>query len=65
MKFTEEKLEQAFIELLGNENFPHHLGNTLSRALDEVLIEDDLRQYLLSKYACKQLTLTEANSIIL
>ena len=65
MKFTEEKLEQAFIELLGNENFPHHLGNTLSRALDEVLIEDDLRQYLLSKYACKQLTLTEANSILL
>ena len=65
MKFTEEKLEQAFIELLGNENFPHHLGNTLSRALDEVLIEDDLRRYLLSKYACKQLTLTEANSILL
>ena len=65
MKFTEDKLEQAFIELLGNENFPHHLGNTLSRALDEVLIEDDLRQYLLSKYACKQLTLTEANSILL
>ena len=65
MKFTEEKLEQAFIELLGNENFPHHLGNTLSRASDEVLIEDDLRRYLLSKYACKQLTLTEANSILL
>ncbi len=23
MKFTEAKLEQAFIELLGNEGFPH------------------------------------------
>ena len=55
MKFTEEKLEQAFIELLGNENFSRHTGNTLSRALDEVLTEDDLRQYLLSKYAYKQL----------
>lgn len=65
MKFTEEKLEQAFIELLGNENYPHHTGNSLSRALEEVLIEDDLRQYLLSKYACKQLMVTEANSIIL
>ena len=65
MKFTEEKLEQAFIELLGNENYPHHTGNNLSRALEEVLIEDDLRQYLLSKYACKLLTVTEANSIIL
>ncbi len=65
MKFTEEKLEQAFIELLGNENFPHHLGNTLSRALDEVLIEDDLRQYLLSKYACKQLTHPNLRAITL
>ena len=26
MKFTEEKLEQAFIELLGNEGYPHQLG---------------------------------------
>jgi len=63
MKFTEEKLEQAFIELLGNENYPHHTGNSLSRALDEVLIEDDLRQYLLGKYACKQLTLTDSLAI--
>ncbi len=38
MKFTEAKLEQAFIELLGNEGFPHFLGNTISRADDEVLI---------------------------
>ena len=30
-KFTEAKLEQAFIELLGNEDFPHYLGNTISR----------------------------------
>ena len=28
-KFTEAKLEQAFIELLGNENFSHFLGNNL------------------------------------
>ena len=35
-KFTEAKLEQAFIELLGNEDFPHFLGNTISRADDEV-----------------------------
>lgn len=31
MKFTEEKLEMAFAELLGNENFPHHLGITIKR----------------------------------
>mgnify|MGYP002639345335 CR=1 FL=1 len=65
MKFTEEKLEKAFIELLGNENFPHHLGNTLTRAVDEVIIEEDLTAYLLAKYESKQLTQTEAKSIVL
>jgi len=65
MKFTEEKLESAFIELLGQEGFPHHLGNTITRPVDEVLIEEDLINYLLTKYESKQLTLTEARSIVL
>jgi type I restriction enzyme R subunit len=37
MKFTEEKLEKAFTELLGQEGFPHHLGITITRKPDEVL----------------------------
>ena len=65
MKFTEASLEKAFTELLGQEGFPHHLGNSIVRAADEVLIEEDLLHYLLSKYANKQLTPTEAKSIIL
>lgn len=65
MKFTEAKLEQVFIELLGNENFPHFLGNTISRADDEVLIEQDLTNYLLKRYQKEQLTKIEAQSIIL
>ena len=65
MKFTEEKLEQAFIELLGKEGFPHQLGNYIKRLEDEVLIEADLLNYLLSKYESKQLTVTEAKSIVL
>jgi type I restriction enzyme R subunit len=65
MKFTEEKLEKAFTELLGNENFPHQLGITIIRAVDEVLIEEDLLKYLLSKYESKHLTETEAKSIVL
>ena len=40
-QFTEEKLEEAFIELLNNEGYPHFLGNTIFRADDEVLIEED------------------------
>ncbi len=65
MKFTEAKLEQAFIELLGNEDFPHFTGNTIVRAEDEVLIEDDLKNYLLTRYEKEKLTEIEAQSIIL
>ena len=42
MKFTEEKLERAFIELLGKQDFPHYTGNAIVRATDKVLIEADL-----------------------
>ena len=31
MKFTEAKLEQAFIELLENEGYPNFLGSSLVR----------------------------------
>ncbi len=65
MKFTEAKLEQAFIELLGNEDYPHYLGNAIARADDEVLIEEDLKNYLLNRYKKEQLTETETQSIIL
>jgi type I restriction enzyme R subunit len=65
MKFTEEKLEKAFTELLANEGFPHHFGNTLVRGVEEVIIEEDLINYLLNKYGSKQLTLNEAKSIAL
>ena len=65
MKFTEEKLENAFLELLGIEGYSHFLGNTISRSPEEVLIEQDLIEYLLKKYQRDQLTTTEAKSIIL
>ncbi|NBB23418.1 HsdR family type I site-specific deoxyribonuclease [Runella sp. CRIBMP] len=65
MKFTEEKLEKAFTELLGQEGFPHYLGITITRKPDYVLIEDDLRNFLLTQYALHGITRNEANSIIL
>lgn len=65
MKFTEEKLENAFTELLGNEGFTHQFGQTISRSLDEVLIEADLERFLLTQYKPQDLTLTEARSILL
>lgn len=65
IKFTEAKLEEAFIELLGNEEYPHYLGNTITRNPDEVLIEEDLIAFLLSQYKKEGLTVTEAKSIVL
>ena len=66
MKFTEAKLEQAFIKLLGNEGYPHFVGSSLVRSSeDEVLIEDDLKTYLLTRYQNANLTEVEAKSIIL
>ncbi len=64
-KFTEAQLEAAFAELIGNEGYPHHFGNTLNRAEDEVILADDLRAFLLQKYKAENLTESEANSIIL
>ncbi|MFN7845593.1 MAG: type I restriction endonuclease subunit R, partial [Bacteroidota bacterium] len=65
MKFTEEKLEKAFTELLGQEGFPHHLGITITRKPEDVLIEEDLQNFLLAQYAGQGITVNEIKSIIL
>lgn len=65
MKFTEEKLEKAFTELLGNEGFAHLPGASIFRRADEVLIEEDLQNFLLTQYAGQGITVNEVRSIIL
>ncbi|MFM7019082.1 type I restriction endonuclease subunit R [Flavobacterium sp.] len=65
MKFTEDKLERAFTELLAQEGFPHHLGISIARKPDEVLIEEDLKSFLLTQYAGQGITVNEIKSIIL
>ncbi|MFD1553698.1 hypothetical protein DNU06_10105 [Putridiphycobacter roseus] len=64
MKFTEAQLEQAFIELLGQEDIPHVLGGSISRSEDEVLIKADLKAFLLNQYKAEKLTEVEADQII-
>lgn len=65
MKFTEEKLEKAFAELLGNEGFAHLPGASIVRRADEVLIIEDLQNFLLTQYAGQGITVNEVRSIIL
>ncbi len=64
MKFTEAKLEQAFIALLSNERYPHHVGGSMVRADDEVLIEADLRRYLAKHYQQEGITDVEIQAVI-
>lgn len=65
MKFTEEKLEKAFTELLEKEGFPHHLGTTIARKPEEVLIEEDLTSFLFTQYTSEGININEIRSIIL
>lgn len=64
MKFTEAQLEQAFIDLLGQEGIPHVLGGTIARSAEEVLLKNDLKAFLLNQYAPEGLTEDEAHQII-
>ena len=64
MKFTESQLEQAIIELLGEEGYPHVLGETIQRTPDEVLIKNDLLAFLREQYANDGITQSEIDLII-
>ena len=64
MKFTEAKLEQAVVELLGEQGYPHLLGGELTRNNSEVLIKEDLRAFLTKRYTKNNITTGEVDSII-
>jgi len=64
MKFTEAKLEEAIIELLGEQGYPHLIGGELSRNNSEVLIKEDLRAFLNKRYQQADITEGEIDSII-
>ena len=64
MKFTEDRLEQAIIELLAVEGYPHTVGEALDRNPDDVLIKSDLRNFLASRYRNDSITEYEIESII-
>jgi len=64
MKFTEERLEQAIIKLLEGEGYPHVLGQDNVRDPADVLIKEDLRNYLASQYKADNITPGEIESIV-
>ncbi|MDR1975066.1 MAG: HsdR family type I site-specific deoxyribonuclease [Bacteroidales bacterium] len=50
-KFTESTYEEAFIELLCKTGWQYTNGEEIHRRAQEVILEDDLRDYLKGKYA--------------
>ncbi len=65
MSFNEHALELSIIELLQNKGYRHQTGSKLLRKKSEVLIVDDLKEYLHTRYASAELTESEIDSIIL
>lgn len=63
-KFTEEKLELAFIELLENQGINYQFGKEIVRNESEVLLEDDLKEYLKSRYKTENITDSEITGIV-
>lgn len=64
MKFTEERLEQAIVELLRSEGYPHTCGEALDRAPQDVLLKFDLRKFLANRYAASGITGYEIDQVI-
>ncbi|MGJ0312835.1 type I restriction endonuclease subunit R [Aliarcobacter cryaerophilus] len=63
-KFTEEKLELTFIELLENQGITYIFGKDIQRNQSEVLLEDDLKEYLKNRYKTENIRESEIAGIV-
>ena len=63
-RFTEAQLEEAIIELFKNEGYEYVNGEEIHRLYEQILLENDLKQYLLNRYGDKSITTEELNEII-
>ncbi|WP_206618024.1 type I restriction endonuclease subunit R [Hahella sp. KA22] len=64
MSFNEAKLEQAIIQLLKEQGYRHYSGRSLARPATEVLLKEDLRNFLTIRYEGDDITPGEVESII-
>ena len=63
-QFHENELEDAIIELFKEQDYEYLCGDNMSRRYEDVLIEDDLRSFLLQKYEADNLSDIEIQKII-
>lgn len=62
--FTEAELEEAIIALFQAEGYAYTNGSILQRSYEEILLKDDLRDFLARRYAEDHLSETETTKII-
>ena len=65
MGFNEHALELSIMELFQDEGYIHLTGDQIHREKSEVLLIDDIRQYLSDRYAADGITGGEIDGIIL
>lgn len=65
MTFNEHALEMSIMELFEDEGYEHLISSDIHREKTEVLLVDDIKNYLYDKYADDGITPSEVESIIL
>lgn len=63
-KFTEQELELAIIEIFKKQDYIYENGDDINRSLEDILLEDDLRESIYNRYSDKNLTENEIETII-
>lgn len=61
-KFNEDQLENAIIKLFEQQDYIHQIGDEIHRQYSDILMYDDLKQYLMTSYP--DLTDSEIQKII-
>ena len=63
--FNEHALEMSIMQLFKEQGYTYISGDQIHRERTEVLLADDLKQYLYSRYAKDGITPSEVESIVL
>ena len=62
--FNEHTLEMAIMELFENEGYIYTNGELIHKELCDVLLHDDMKAYLRSRYAEQEISSLEVESVI-
>ena len=64
MAFNEHALEMGIMELFEQQGYSYQNGKTIHKELSDVLLRDDLRMYLMDRYAEEGITPLEVERVM-